>query len=222
MCLPKSTLTKRLFIKWWPTGIVAVLIAVFSVSGSAHAHKVSIFAWVDGDVIHTQSKFSGGGRVKHAQVKVYDIRGQQILEGLTDEKGEFTLKHPGKGPLRIVLMAAMGHSAHWTLSADELAGSSVAAQGSAPAAFLGKNDTTVSAASASSKTTDATVDIQAVVQTAVEKALDKKLKPIIELIVDARNPRPSFRDVIAGLGYILGLVGLGAYFARRRKHAGGS
>jgi hypothetical protein len=36
--------------------IVIVLFTAFD----AHAHRVTIFAWIDDDIVHTQSKFSGG------------------------------------------------------------------------------------------------------------------------------------------------------------------
>lgn len=220
MYLIKKTPCSRFFNKWLSAAFVTVLFAVFALSVPAHAHKVTIFAWVEDDMVHTQSKFSGGRRVKNAPVEVYDAQGRKLLEGRTDKKGEFVFKSPGKGPLRIVLMAAMGHKAHWTLSAEELSGSVVRSEKTVPEAVAGKSDLPAVEASASSAMTARTTDIQAAVQTAVERALDKKLKPVIELLVDAQNPGPSFGDVLGGLGYILGLVGLGAYINYRKK--GGS
>ena len=37
---------------------------------SASAHRVNVFAWVDGDTIHVESKFSGGKKVKTGKVVV--------------------------------------------------------------------------------------------------------------------------------------------------------
>ena len=189
----------------------------------AHAHKVTIFAWVEGDTVHTQSKFSGGRRVKNAPVEVYDSQGKKLLEGRTDDKGEFAFKSPGQGPLRIVLLAAMGHKAHWTLSAKELAGSA-GGDSSPPAVVPVSADArqTSPATAAPVASAVSTAALQAAVQTAVERALDRKLKPVIELLVDARNPDPSFKDIVGGLGYILGLVGIGAYFNYRRRNTAGS
>ncbi len=198
-----------------PVLVMAFLSLSLLWSVPAHAHKVTIFAWVEGDMVHTQSKFSGGKRVKNAPVEVYDAQGKKLLEGRTDDRGAFTFKSPGKGPLRIVLIAAMGHKAHWTLSAKELAGSAQ------PSASLPQTVPAVerpsSADSAPAAPPLSTAKLQASVQTAVEKALDKKLKPVIELLVDAQNPDPSFKDIVGGLGYILGLVGVGAYFNYRRR-----
>jgi len=47
---------------------------------AAWAHKVTIFAWVEGDTVYTQSKFSGGRKAKGATVVVYDKEGNQLLE----------------------------------------------------------------------------------------------------------------------------------------------
>ena len=41
----------------------------------ARAHGVSVFAWVEGDTVYVESKFSGGRRAKNATVLVYDKEG---------------------------------------------------------------------------------------------------------------------------------------------------
>ena len=72
---------------------------------SASAHNVTVFAWADGDTIHTQSKFSGGKRVKNASILVYDVEDVLLLEGKTDDNGMFSFKIPKKTALKIVLKA---------------------------------------------------------------------------------------------------------------------
>ena len=49
----------------------------------AHAHKVSIFAWVEQDTVYTISKFSGGKYVKHGKVSVFDEQKNKLLEKLS-------------------------------------------------------------------------------------------------------------------------------------------
>jgi nickel transport protein len=53
-------------------------------------------------------------------------------------------------------------------------------------------------------------------QALVEQALDRKLAPIMHRLV-ALDQGPSLSDIIGGIGYIIGLVGLAAYFNSRRK-----
>jgi len=87
------------------------------------AHKVMIFAWVEGDTIHTQSKFSGGKRTKNTRVLVYDPNDILLLEGKTDENGMFSFKIPKRTELKIVLKASMGHMAAWKIPVEEITGS---------------------------------------------------------------------------------------------------
>jgi nickel transport protein len=57
-------------------------------------------------------------------------------------------------------------------------------------------------------------------QLAIEAALDKKLKPIMKMLAESRQSGPSIRDVLGGIGYILGLVGLATFVQYRRKKNG--
>ena len=58
-------------------------------------------------------------------------------------------------------------------------------------------------------------------QLAVEKALDKKLEPVIKMLAESRRQTLSVQDILGGIGYILGLVGIASYF-HFRKNKGGS
>jgi nickel transport protein len=52
---------------------------------------------------------------------------------------------------------------------------------------------------------------------AVEKALDQKLRPLIKMMAESTRAGPSASDIFGGIGYIIGLVGVGAYFNARGK-----
>jgi nickel transport protein len=51
---------------------------------------------------------------------------------------------------------------------------------------------------------------------ALEKALDKKLAPIMRTLAEMQEQKIRLTDVLGGLGYIFGLVGVAAYFKRKR------
>jgi len=51
----------------------------------------------------------------------------------------------------------------------------------------------------------------------VEDAIDKKLKPLILLIAKSREDRVSATEVIGGIGYIFGLMGVAIYFKNKKK-----
>jgi nickel transport protein len=55
------------------------------------------------------------------------------------------------------------------------------------------------------------------VQLIIDKSLDRKLTPVINMLADAVDPGPRLSDVVGGIGYIFGLVGVALYFSTRRK-----
>ena len=184
--------------------IILFLTAII-ITGSnvpALAHKVMIFAWVEGDTVFTESKFSGGKKAINAPVVIFDKDGKKLLEGKTDNKGEFSFKIPKLTDLRIVLNAAMGHKAEWTVPESEIreAGNIVekkkVAEPSGPTTVgLSKEE----------------------VKKIVEDSLDKKLRPIVRMITESKNNEPSLTEIIGGIGYIFGLMGVALYFINRRK-----
>lgn len=190
----------------------------------AWAHKVTIFAWVEGDTVFTQSKFSGGKRVKNATVVVYDKEGNQLLEGATDENGEFSFKVPKKTDLKIVLKASMGHLGEWTIPEEEITevadtSETGAVEKEAGTVMREEHPVSQTIADVESPETVAALTVsRQEVQQVVDNALDRKLAPIVTMLTDSLDRGPKMGDVIGGIGYIFGLVGVGLYFSNRRKH----
>ena len=184
--------------------IILFLSTMIIVSGSVNAlaHKVTIFGWLEGDTVFTESKFSGGKKAINAPVVIFDKDGKKLLEGKTDNKGEFSFKIPKVTDLRIVLNAAMGHKAEWMIPESEIreAGPIVeknsAAEPSGPISVgLSKEE----------------------VQKIVEDSLDKKLRPIVRMMTESKDTKPSLTEIIGGIGYIFGLMGVALYFKNRSK-----
>jgi nickel transport protein len=100
----------------------AVVCGVWLLLGSdAHAHRVNIFAWVEGDTVMVECKYPDGTKVHEGVIRVFDSTGRELLNGKTDAKGEFSFKVPKPDDLKIVLEADMGHRAEWPLSKQDLA-----------------------------------------------------------------------------------------------------
>jgi nickel transport protein len=174
------------------------------------AHKVTIFAWVEGDTVHTESKFSGGRVAKQARIEVYDRAGALLLEGRTDDEGRFVFKAPKQEALRIVLVAGAGHRNEWVVKAEEFAGHV------RPAA---DDDTVLPKQTEPGGATPLPerIDISREdLQTMIEAALEKQLQPVLRRL-HQMDEGPRLVDIIGGIGYILGLVGLGAYVHFRRR-----
>lgn len=191
----------RLLIGIWAFGLLLVPNAVL-------AHKVTIFAWVEGHTVFTESKFSGGRVARNARIEVYNMAGDKLLEGQTDDQGKFDFQPPQPEALRIVLLAGAGHRNEWRLAADEFGNGATATPTPKPV---------VAAAPVPTKDDRTAVSLSpGELQALVEQSLDKKLAPILHRL-GAVDAGPSLSDIIGGIGYIIGLVGLAAYLQSRRK-----
>jgi len=197
--------------QYWTVWLAVAIGFVASVE-FADAHRVNIFAWVEGDTVYVESKFPGGKPVTGGKVVVTDSQGLELLTGKTNDQGEFSFKVPKRDALTITLIAGMGHQADWKISAGEIQG--VGVGDSAPTPAVPKVETPQTPAEQPVIATPALT--AADIQQAMENALDKKLKPVIKMLADAQQTGPSMRDVFGGIGYILGLVGLAAYFQSRK------
>lgn len=196
------------------TGLAVALLCSFVALPAARAHKVSVFAWAEGDRVFTESKFSGGRMVNAGKVEVFDSSGTLLLAGRTDENGAFAFKAPSITDLKIVLTAGMGHQNSWQLSAAELGGAEpnpVATHASqSDPAGLETGEEAVSAAAGTGLTAR---EIEAI----VSRQLDQKIKPLTRMLATSQEKGPTMSEIIGGIGYILGLVGLGAYVRYRKE-----
>lgn len=87
----------------------------------ALAHRVVVFAYTEGDTVHTESKFVPATPVKQGKLLVMDAKTDQVLlTGQTDDKGKFSFKLPpeaAKVDLKIVIEAGLGHRGEFLLKA---------------------------------------------------------------------------------------------------------
>ena len=72
-----------------------IMAGMLVLTTSAYAHRVSVFAWVEGDTVYVQSKFSGGRKVKDGLIRVADARGKELLRGEPTPRGSFPSRFPG-------------------------------------------------------------------------------------------------------------------------------
>jgi nickel transport protein len=217
------------FLRLKPILTASVLLFMVT-SGVAFAHRVVIFAWIEGDTVFTESQFPDGRKISDARVKVFDHQNNLLLEGTTDENGEFSFEIPKITDLNIVLEAGMGHRGQWPLSEAEIksamgvtekspASDTMAGDSRDPAA-----DTFAPKVASQTKETGRLVnekELAQIVETAVEKALeknlDKKLQPVTRMLARMQDSGPSVNDIFGGIGYIIGLMGVAAFFLSKSK-----
>ncbi|MBN1872031.1 MAG: hypothetical protein JW800_05600 [Candidatus Omnitrophica bacterium] len=97
---------------------VIVCLTLMVLSPSALAHKVNIYAYVEGDTVFTESYFPDGKKVQNGKVTVCDGSGRLLYEGVTDANGRFNFESPQQHVLKIVLEASMGHRDEYILKLD--------------------------------------------------------------------------------------------------------
>lgn len=185
----------------------------------AFAHKINLFAWVEGDMVHTQSKFYGGKTLQNGTVQVFDDLGNLLQEGQTDAQGEFSFKAPPKANIKIVVSAGMGHQGVWQLSAEEFGGTDSEDTRPDPpqASDILRSRPPTAQEPAKAPASSASGINANEIRTIVEKELDKKLAPVIKTLSKIESRESSMRDILGGIGYIIGLVGVAAYVAGRKK-----
>jgi len=183
--------------------LIFAFLIIIMMDVSVFAHKVNVFAYVEGKRIYTESYFNDGKKCIDSKIEVFDNQGNKLLEGLSDEEGMFSFKIPPEdGDLKIVLTASMGHRAEYSISEGEIKGSS--------GLIKKENEEPVSIISPETSS----IDLKEI-QSIIEDVLDEKLKPImIEMreIKKSYEDRISFTEIIGSIGYIVGIFGIIAYF----------
>lgn len=182
--------------------LLAVTVILILKSSPAIAHKINIFAWAEGQTVFTESYFTGGKLIEGGLVEVFDPAGHKLLEGRTDQKGEFSFRLPQKTDLLLVLTASMGHRSDFTLKVEKAI--EVNQAGETGDTGIEKSPDTV------------TVDMRQL-RAIIEETIDLRLKPIYRSLADAkRREGPSLTNIIGGIGFIIGIMGL-ILFVRSRK-----
>jgi nickel transport protein len=221
---------KPVFFKYFLSFLLALLF-VFSAETTS-AHRVVVFAWIEGDTVFTQSRFPDGRNISNGQVNVFDPDDNLLLDGKTDTNGEFSFKIPKPASLNIVLNAGMGHQGEWKLSEDEIksalgiSGKKSEFKNNDLKPNLSKNTKNKQPKpllqNAPVKTAGKSLiinekQLNQIVEKAVDKSLDKKLKPVTRILSRMQDTGPSVHDIFSGIGYILGLMGIAAYFLSKKK-----
>ncbi|MEJ2157884.1 MAG: carboxypeptidase-like regulatory domain-containing protein [Desulfobacteraceae bacterium] len=99
--------------------LMAVAVALLC-STAAMAHKVNVFAYVEGGKVYTESYFPDGSPVEGGKVLIYDSQDNLLLEGVTDKAGLFSFDVPKVDDLTIVIEATMGHKNSFKLKKAEV------------------------------------------------------------------------------------------------------
>jgi nickel transport protein len=204
-----ATVSSRLHLPG--TVIGALALVLLFVPTVARAHGISAFAHSEGDAIVVEGYFHDGAKCKDCSVEAYDSQGQKIAGGKTNAEGIFSFKAPARTDILIRLTDSFGHMAEYRVPASDLPDSLPAGH----EAFH-NNSHASDAVNSSTVSRLPEADDAGDIEQMVEGAVARQLEPIRRTMAESQRRR-RISDVIGGIGYIVGLMGLILYFRSKRK-----
>ena len=159
----------------------------------AFAHKIKIYGYAEGGKVYTESYFAGGSRCKGCTITAKNIEtGAIIIQGTANEEGQFDFPYQSTEPLKLSADAGSGHMGTYILELEPL--TQIHQQPSGREAVSEESS-------------------------AIEALLERKLNPIHRELTSLReaSERPGLTEVMGGIGYIIGLLGLWAYLKNRER-----
>lgn len=202
------------------TAVAAPLLLLLG-APSALAHKVKLFASAEGKAISGYAYYAGGSRPRELIIAVEGPGDQKLSEIKTNDRGEFVYEAAVRCDHTFVLDLEDGHSARFTVKADELpanlpaagpAGTAPAAEPRIPAAASGEPQSAEPAVHPGELPASTLSGIEA----AVSRAVSQQLRPLREQL-DEFQEQAKLHDVLGGIGYIFGLAGAAFYFLGARR-----
>jgi nickel transport protein len=178
------------------------------------AHKLKVFATAEGEKIIGQAYFVGGAGAGGAAIRITDTDGLVLAQPEPDAEGNFSYRVNRRMDYRVVADSRDGHLASWNLRADEFS-SELPGEPLTEAPVTGGLAAPESAPSASPVPSTAS---GALTLQQVEAAVARQIRPLREAM-QAQEERVRLRDIVGGIGYIIGVAGLGLWWSSRRRRA---
>ncbi len=190
-----------------PTRALLSLVVLASLLSAdrAFAHKTRVFAYVQGKAINGEVYFSGGSPAQKATVTMFDPSGKKLGKATTDERGKFSYQPRVRCDHRAVFDSGDGHAAEYTIPGDELPADLPTPAGPAPKAEKPVEPVTQSPTLSEKE-----------LEAAIEAAVARQIIPLRKQL-DQYEQKTRLRDILGGIGYILGLMGLTYYLQSRRN-----
>lgn len=191
----------------WATLALAMVFA-----SPAYAHKLKVFATAVGAEIEGNVYFVGSGPAPGAKVSIDIGDGSPLTPLLTDAEGKFRFTAVRRADHVISVDTGDGHSAQTIVAADDLPSSLPSSTNAGSAAA----SATLVAATAPRAALFATTTDEAALEDLVTKAVAQQIRPLREQL-NAYEDQVRLRDIVGGIGYIVGLAGLAMWLRRRQQ-----
>jgi len=193
--------------------IIFISFIMFVNSKYVLAHKVNVYGYAENGKVFVEAYFVDGTKAKNSLVEVFDAKTSKLLlVGKTNEKGEFSFKIPKLTSLKLVLTASMGHKNDYVITEEEIKD-----------ALKNISEKKVDNDEKSIHDNSVRNWCQQIslreIETIVDKVVERKLQPLknILLKIEHSTHKPTTTEIIGGIGYIMGLMGIIMYFKNRKK-----
>lgn len=169
---------------------LAAFLAVLLLAAPAQAHKLKVFATVEGAEIAGSAYFVGGEKAAGVPGRILGADGSLLASFATGPDGGFRHRVAMRMDHVVVVESEDGHAAQFTIPAGEFP----------PSLPEGK-------AAAAAAPADAA---------ALEAAIARQIRPLREQL-DAYESKVRLHDLMGGIGTIFGLFGCWAWLQSRRR-----
>jgi len=169
---------------------------------------------IEGPIIHGRAYFPGDVPAQKSDIIARDASGRELGRTTTDDNGDFTFTARKRVDHYLVAETTDGHISrpfivHASALPDSLAAEVPPSNGGSPLASQAKGQTGAPAASADKES-------ELVVSRDQLADLGKQLDLLRQQVYDSEE-RLRFRDLLGGIGFILGLAGVAFYMKARRS-----
>lgn len=170
---------------------VLAVLACGMFQATAQAHGLHLFVAADGDVVRGKATYSDGKPAVSIEITVSASSGETVANLTTDELGVFEFVPTKRGRHVIVADGGDGHRVEYVLEAAELP-----------------------------VVTDTATDREnADLESLINDAMSRQIVPLREQL-DEHDRQVRIRDIIGGIGYIVGIMGLIIIMKTRKGRAG--
>jgi nickel transport protein len=199
----------------------AIFSSIILLPSTVFAHGMDVFASVEGKIINGKANYHDGTPVRDCDVIAYDTSNKELGRTKTDGEGKFALEAGFRCDYRLLVDAGDGHGGEYLIPAKALP-SDLPPRGvsdvSADTAHshIESDSQHLHEPQAETVTTDTKLD---------EKKLLSAIHADIDLLEEQLNEyehRIRFRDILGGIGFIVGIVGAayGCYYRGLMKKTG--
>lgn len=181
--------------------ILILLFFIILATSTVLGHGVHLDAHVEGNKIIAEASYSDGSAIKNADLNIYDEHGHRLSTFQTDESGKAEFKIPVLEDLELVLNDNLGHRSQYIIKKSKL-----------PPEL--NNSAPESGIEAEKRTNRLNEEK---LRNIISEELNKKLAPITNDLDKLSRSGPGITEIIGGIGYIFGLMGLYLYFKKRKN-----